>query len=226
MPLFFFVITSPAGLHKCLAYRLGNFLIPTPHLERSAQFSFNSTHQNRLDNRKATMGQVLETSLAEPVEYLIVFTVTAFQALVIWLSARIYLRYAPARWRCLEQETSSWLLRGICTIWNLILWLLGNTWTFPCLTLGSLYACLPSVEWWEGFAEAVKREGQALYWIFRLWYERRFSKKHRELMLRAERRKQRLEEEEAVRREEEEKLRALEEFSRDMSGIRLPGGWD
>lgn len=172
------------------------------------------------------MGQILETSLAEPVEYLIVFAVTALQALAIWLSAKIYLRYAPARWRCLEQETSSGLLRGVCTIWNFLLWIIGNTWTFPCLTLGSLYACLPSFEWWEGFAKAVKREGQALYWIIRMWYERTFSEKHRELMLRAERRKQRLEEEETVRREEEEKLRALEEFARDMSGIRLPGGWD
>lgn len=103
---------------------------------------------------------------------------------------------------------------------------MGKTWTFPCLTLGSLHACLPSVEWWEGSAGAVKSEVQALYGIVRLWYQRRFSKRYRELQLRAERRKKRLQEEEAVRREEEEQLRALEDFARDMSAIRMPGGWD
>lgn len=172
------------------------------------------------------MGRILETSLAEPVEYLIVFAVTSTQALMIWLSAKLYSRYGPAHWRCLEPETSSWLLRSVCTVWDLLLRLIGNTWTFPCLSLGSLYACLPSVEWWEGFAGAIQREVQALYGIVNLWYQRKFSKDYRELQLRVERRRKRLQEEEAVRREEEEQLRALEDFARDMSAIRVPGGWE
>ncbi len=197
------------------------------YLHRSAQFFLNgSTLQNRFDSYEAKMGQILETSLAEPVEYLIVFAVTTIQVLIIWFSVRLYLQYAPAHWRCYEQGTSSWLLRGICTIWNLLLWLTGNTWTFPCLTLGSLYACLPSIEWWEGFVGAMKQEVRALHWIVKLWYERKFSKNYRELELRAERRKKRLQEEEAMRREEEEQLRSLEEFAGDMSAIRMPGGWD
>jgi len=172
------------------------------------------------------MGHVLETSLAEPVEHLIVFAVTTIEVLILWFLVRLYLRYVPSHWRCYEQKSSSRLLRGICTIWNLLLWLIGNTWTFPSLTLGLLYACLPSVEWWKDLVEAVKREVKALYWIAKLWYERKFSKKHRELELRAERHKKRLQNEEAVRQEEEDQLRALEEFAWDMSSIRMPGGWD
>lgn len=72
----------------------------------------------------------------------------------------------------------------------------------------------------------MKQEVRALYWIVKLWYERRFSKKYRELELRAEHRKKRIQQEEAMMREKEEQLRALEEFARDMSAIRLPGGWD
>ncbi len=72
----------------------------------------------------------------------------------------------------------------------------------------------------------MKQEVRALYWIVKLWYERRFSKKYRELELRAKHRKKRMQQEEAMRREEEEQLRALEEFARDMSAIQLPGGWD
>ena len=171
------------------------------------------------------MGHLLETSMAAPFELLIVFATNVALVLPTYLCVRLYKRYSSSHWRNYEQESSSKLYGSVSRLANLFFRIVGNVCVVASLVLGWLYGHFPSVEWTD-VLDAVRREAKESWTIIKCFYERKFSKKRRAMELERERRRQKLEEEEALRRREEERLRALQEYTREMDSIRMPGCWD
>ena len=170
------------------------------------------------------MGYLLETSLAAPIELFLIFTTNTALVLLFYALAGLCRYYYPSQWRYYEQESNSWRCRNASEICHTFLWLFTNAWLVSGKVLRKLYTRLPAAKWKETFRSA-KREVEDIYTIFKRYSERAFSNKYRALRLERERVRQNHLREEAVQRKEVEQLRALEEYARDMSAVRIPGEW-
>ena len=170
------------------------------------------------------MGYLLETSLAAPIELFLIFTTNTALLLIFYALAGLCTYYYPSQWRYHEQESNSWLHHTASEICHTFLWLFTNAWHVSSMVLRKVYTRLLAAKWKETF-ESAKREVEDIYTIFKHYSERAFSSKHRALRLECERVRQEHLKEEAVQRKEVDQLRALEEYARDMSAIRVPGEW-
>ena len=170
------------------------------------------------------MGYLLETSLAAPIEFFLIFTTNTTLVLLVYALAGLCRYYYPSQWRYFEQESNSWLRRTASEICHTFLCIFGNAWLVASMMLRKFYTRLLVVRWKE-ISKSAQSEVEDIYTIFKRYFERAFSSKHRALRLERERIRQGLLREEAVRRKEVEQLRALEEYARDMSAVRVPGEW-
>ena len=222
-------IVSNIIAHELFQYKCSTFLLASSPLYsfiaisiQGATHSGPSCQQVKKISSHITatiMGNLLETSAATPVEVFIIFATNIALALCLYYLAWLYRRYCQPH--C--GPSKSGIAAGKIRV--LFIRLLSSIWLILYPAWGFLSSRFRSIDWKTTF-EAMKREVGEIYSILQHFYESRFSRKRRALMAEKEARRRRLEEEEAVRQEEEEKMRALEAFAKDMSGVRVPGGWD
>lgn len=155
------------------------------------------------------MGRFLETSMAAPLELLVILTSNSALALLAYLLFQC----------CGCHLHRSGLPKKLSKAWSWIYPVVTSLLAASLRVLGGLRIHLQKTT----FSEACAAFGCEVKDLWALVGQ--FSKKARAEEFERQACKQRLEEAKAISRKEIEEVRALEEFARDMSTVKVPGAW-